>query len=529
MVHAACRIVIPICFLLTTFGVIPLPNFPLSSAQPAGKALGPLALVVGVNNYQGTGLDSLNYAVRDATDLSDELKRAGFDVRLLKNDQATKKGIETALSELLEKRQKGQMLLVALSGHGLHSIGTDGKEDAYFCPGDTDKGRNKNLLSLSTFVGEMGSRGTNLLLVDACRNDPKRGARNFVGNELTDKLPSQTAVLFSCAAGQASIETNRMYGEKSEKGHGVFFFHILEGLRGKAKNADGEVTWYGLVEYVKKNVNSRAKEWEPDQARLRADALGVTLVELKFQTPHLLNNLDESVVLVTARDLGSTGNPVLASPDFASGPVQITEAGAWIERFNTQYVKTKTESDRNEIRKKVQQFCADFIPSAAKLDSDVLIKNERVPRKSVTIDYDINLKTVSKPMSDNSDELNEFNFKTRIPNVDRIVWANGLKYTATFDTLKPTEKSAAAYDFSLARNKVLNWSTKELGTLKMKCEGNAKNEHDKDARHDLLDELIGVTPSDSPGSMTWTEKNSKIWTRLKILTNAMEKFPALFE
>ena len=291
-----------------------------AAAQPAAKAR-PLALVVGINNYDDFGLDSLNYAVRDATALNDELKRAGFEVKLLKNDAATKKGIESALADLLEKRQPGQLLLVALSGHGLQSTGADGKEDAFFCPKDTDKGRGKNLLSLSALIADMGSRGTNLLVVDACRNDPKRGARNFVGNELTNKLPARTAVLFSCTAGQVSIETNRMFGEKSADGHGVFFYHVLEGLRGKAKNPEGNVTWNGLAEYVMQNVNKRAKEWEPDQARVRAAALDVPLADLRFQTPHQLNNLDESVVLVAPRDLGSPA-PV-PKKDLGSLPVEV--------------------------------------------------------------------------------------------------------------------------------------------------------------------------------------------------------------
>src|SRR6202043_2449234 len=37
---------------------------------------------------------------------------------------------------------------------------------------------------------------------------------------------------------------------KLGKRHGVFFHHVLEGLRGKAKNARGDVTWARLTEYV---------------------------------------------------------------------------------------------------------------------------------------------------------------------------------------------------------------------------------------------------------------------------------------
>jgi formylglycine-generating enzyme len=280
--------------LLLLGGLVALPDVAAEGAKPA-----PLALLVGVTNYEGTGLGSLKFATRDVDELAAELKKQGFRTKVLKNNDATKSGIEAALKDLAESRQKGQMLLVALSGHGTQSIGTDGKEDAYFCPSDTDKARGTNLLSLSELMQAMGSRGTNLLLVDACRNDPKRGFKNIEGNELNGKLPAQTAVLFSCGAGQSSLETNLMYGAASEKGHGVFFYHVLEGLCGKALNADGKVEWYDLVRYVKHNVNVKAKEWEPGRARAEAERRGVSVEELKFQNPHLLNNLDDSPVLAT--------------------------------------------------------------------------------------------------------------------------------------------------------------------------------------------------------------------------------------
>jgi hypothetical protein len=60
---------------------------------------------------------------------------------------------------------------------------------------------------------------------------------------------SGCAALFSCSAGQRAFET-----EKLGKGHGVFFYHALEALRGKAKNAKGEVTWGALAEHVSSEV-----------------------------------------------------------------------------------------------------------------------------------------------------------------------------------------------------------------------------------------------------------------------------------
>src|SRR5262249_13637006 len=37
--------------------------------------------------------------------------------------------------------------------------------------------------------------------------------------------------------------------------HGVFCFYVLQGLRGKAKDEEGKVTWDGLALYVRRQVS----------------------------------------------------------------------------------------------------------------------------------------------------------------------------------------------------------------------------------------------------------------------------------
>ncbi|HEV3440360.1 MAG TPA: hypothetical protein VG122_23605, partial [Gemmata sp.] len=151
---------------------------------------------------------------------------------------------------------------------------------------------------------------------------------------------------------------------------------------------------------------------------------------------------------------------LFADPEPLKNP---TKAGEWLAKVETQFAKTQTPTGRSLIRTKVQQFCAAFIPTAAKLDSLVMIKGEQFPRNGVTIDYDSDAKT--KHLSDNPSDPddpnpNEFNFKTRFLNPDRITWDNGNKFTGTFDVLQPTPKSLIARDFTLARAVVTSWSAK---------------------------------------------------------------------
>jgi len=266
------------------------------SAQPNAAAR-KVAVLVGVNNYDGTGLGSLSHSVRDMEALRERLAKAGFEVELLPNATATKLNIESALAKIKANRKVGDLTLVALSGHGVQMPNAEGQEDAFFCPAGCEKREIDSLMSLTKLVDSLGGKGVNLVLVDACRDDPRKGFRGIQGNELQGRLPANTAVFFSCSAGQQSYETNRMFPNDPSLGHGVFFFHVLKGLDGAAKDSDGEVTWDTLVSYVKKNVDVKVKEWFDDRASQLARDRGVGVPSLAMQTPHQLANLQQTPVL----------------------------------------------------------------------------------------------------------------------------------------------------------------------------------------------------------------------------------------
>jgi formylglycine-generating enzyme required for sulfatase activity len=63
-------------------------------------------------------------------------------------------------------------------------------------------------------------------------------------------------VLLSCSAKEVAYEH-----ESLDQGHGVFFYHVLKGLEGEARDADDPVvTWDGLRSYVKKGVPRKVAE-----------------------------------------------------------------------------------------------------------------------------------------------------------------------------------------------------------------------------------------------------------------------------
>jgi CHAT domain-containing protein len=258
-------------------------------AQPAGKKH---ALLIGVRKYDSSKFDALQYTENDVDELEKLLSgKAGFtSVRVLSStrgesraaDAPTAENIRAAIKALLARKKRDDTVLVALAGHGMQAtikVGGRDRDESFFCPADAQFNDNSTLISLPALFADLDGcgAGVKLLLVDACRNDPAAG-RNVNVDGL--RPPRGIAALFSCKGGERAFETDKL----GEKGHGVFFHYVLEGLRGKAKNSDGEVTWSVLADYVTRNVGRTVP-------RLRGGGAK--------QTPCLLANLEgESPILI---------------------------------------------------------------------------------------------------------------------------------------------------------------------------------------------------------------------------------------
>jgi TPR repeat protein len=212
------------------------------------------ALLVGVRKYDSIKFDTLKYTENDVEELGAILSgRGGFTaVRLLtttrgeknKADAPTADNVRAAVKALLAKKTRHNLLLVALAGHGIQAKVKD-SDESFFCPADAQLNDTDTLISLTKLVKDLDGcgAGIKLLLADACRNEP--GAGRNVDVDTLPRLPRGTAALFSCKSGERAFETAKL-----GKGHGVFFFHVLQGLRGKARDARGAVTWARLAEHV---------------------------------------------------------------------------------------------------------------------------------------------------------------------------------------------------------------------------------------------------------------------------------------
>ena len=247
------------------------------------------ALVIGVSEYEKEGFPNLRYADRDANELAAELKKQDFAVLTVIGKLATKEKVEQELDRFLAATRrlgKQDIVMIYFAGHGVQMtvpvIRAGGQkekvESPFLCVRDSLKSDPATMVSLNRVIEGLNAQSGcrhNLLLVDACRNNPNRGARTLDGGTVT-RLPPKISILFSGSPGQLSYESEKVR-------HGVFTHALLEGLRGEAKNARDEVSWLFLASYVATEVPILASELlEDDDLR---------------QQPNLINNSFGSPIL----------------------------------------------------------------------------------------------------------------------------------------------------------------------------------------------------------------------------------------
>lgn len=243
--------------------------------DPGGR----YALLVGVEQYVHPKLTPLKFSVDDVSSLADVLKESGYEVTLLTDETGkqdpslapTKSNFDTRLQRILTQcKTQADKIILAFAGHGLQF---EGQKDAYFCPQDARPfaDESNTLISISKVYADLDRSfaGVKIVLVDACRNDPDPGRGRGIEADLIPP-PKGIATLFSCSSGERAFESDALK-------HGVFFHHVLEGLKGKAASANGDITFYGLTDHVCTAVPSTMTSLFPgkqQQPNFKADIAG---------------------------------------------------------------------------------------------------------------------------------------------------------------------------------------------------------------------------------------------------------------
>jgi serine/threonine protein kinase len=231
------------------------------------------ALLIGIGRYLRTEqVCPLRFAARDAEAMADLLVDPDVcafshaKVKLLADQSATRDAVAHHLSKWLPEQARGaEIAVIYFAGHGMiHRFGH--RDEGYLLPYDADPDdlvtRGVLMTDLARWIEAIDAEAV-VVCLDCChagkviprgRTPAESAARDMrirpaIFQELTGK---GRYLIASCDDGQVSIEAETW-------GHGLFTYHLLEGLRGAGdRDGDGRVGITELFEYVAEAVHRDA-------------------------------------------------------------------------------------------------------------------------------------------------------------------------------------------------------------------------------------------------------------------------------
>jgi len=251
-------------------------------AAQAGKAW---AVVIGIDDYEKA--PRLRYAVSDAKAIAGELKRQGFDVKTLLNEQATYQAIRNELGDkLVERVGERDRVVIFFAGHGETRKVKGGKEMGYLMPVNGDQAAlsatSVNMNEIRDLADGLPSKHV-LFLIDVCYGG--------VAGLQFRSLPPMTESYLKTITRERGRQLITAGGadqqamEGPEWGHSVFTYYLLEGLgKGLAdQNGDGIIPASELYGYLDDRV-FRAAQLKGHTQRPELWALAAEKGEFVFLT-----------------------------------------------------------------------------------------------------------------------------------------------------------------------------------------------------------------------------------------------------
>ena len=175
-----------------------------------------VALVIGNNIYDSSKLVNLKNPVNDARAMSAKLENLGFKVYYGEN--LTRREMDKKLDQFSQKLRKGGVGLFFFAGHGIEY-----KRENYLMATNSDINDKNDVkyesLALSKILDVMEDAGNrlNIVLLDACRNDPfSRGG----GGGLAKSTARGTFIVYATSPGDVASDGSGR--------HGVFTQEILK-------------------------------------------------------------------------------------------------------------------------------------------------------------------------------------------------------------------------------------------------------------------------------------------------------------
>ena len=161
------------------------------------------ALVIGNSNY--TRVTSLKNPINDANDMAAALEKKGFQV--IKVLDANRSRMRAAIRKFEDRIRKGGVGLFFYAGHGVQVNGEN-----YLVPVDANVQRQHEIddeaVRASAVLGAMeeARNGLNIIILDACRDNPFRSFRSLNSGLAKMDAPTGSILIYATAPGDAASD-----------------------------------------------------------------------------------------------------------------------------------------------------------------------------------------------------------------------------------------------------------------------------------------------------------------------------------
>jgi uncharacterized caspase-like protein len=221
------------------------------------------ALIVGISQYKE--MPALQYADRDALTFAEFVKGQGAaeeQVKVFLNEEATRLNIVDELYNLSKKAKAGDRFYFYFGGHGDLEAQIAYHNSLLLLYGSLRKNyfQGQEFLQLSelrSWLGTLAQKKVQVVFIaDACHSGGLIGGKEGLSKTqqaLQESWAGVTKIL-SSQSNEYSLEGKQWGG-----GRGLFSYHLVNGLKGKADaNKNKQVSLGELEQYLKTNVVKEA-------------------------------------------------------------------------------------------------------------------------------------------------------------------------------------------------------------------------------------------------------------------------------
>ena len=192
-------------------------------ALPTGKIEKRVALVIGNADY--VRVPKLDNSVNDARDICKALQSLDFEILCFEN-LATRRDMKNAISTFVDKLSKGAIGLFYYAGHGLQVKGEN-----YVIPTaatiNVEADVEDETLGLNYVMQRLDEarNSFNLIILDACRNNPLKKSRIGADGGLAQMdAPAGTMIIYATGPGKVAVD-----GDASSR-NGLFTAQLLKNM-----------------------------------------------------------------------------------------------------------------------------------------------------------------------------------------------------------------------------------------------------------------------------------------------------------